>query len=589
VMEPSVMHLGPLAAADVNGDGWPDVATGTAFGVMLYVNVGGRFVQQAIDFPGARDVIVSALALADLDGDRAPDLVFCAWRGDCEILFNRDGAYSGAARATLPRGSELSVQSLGFADVDRDGDVDLVTGAASYVPRFFNPAVSVNRLWRNDSAGGFAPEILPGPNGETLSVLFHDFDADGWPDLYVGNDFDEPDLVYFNDRGRLVLAEGERRLLARTPYDTMSADAGDLDNDGREELYVGGIAMGPPGGGFASRVAQPLPSCETYVDVADRSRCDAIARFQLATFRGYSTQSMASCEQLADPADRRDCVVSAYHWNRVLARLPVLGADRARVLEECERIPPDYVTMRDVCGAIAQVPMDHEESDTDPRHMAQVKQTNVLFSPGADGRYAEATEAWRAGVGGWTWNAKFADLDNDGWQDLFITQGTRLRPASPSAVYYHNEQGRTFKDLARASGLEDHNPTGGALFLDYDMDGDLDLITQPFFLAPVVWRNDAPAGSGIEVALDDAASGNRHGIGARIELRTAAGRQVREIRASGGYQSANAPVARFGLGAERSATLTVTWPDGEVTSFDRALPAGRYLVTRQPARPSAHP
>ena len=580
IMEPSVMHLGPLAAGDVNADGWPDVAVGTSFGVFLYANVGGRFAQQQVDFPAMRDWLISALALADLDGDGAPDLVFCAWMQGCHILFNRDGAYGESSRGELPRGSELSVQSLAAADVDRDGDLDLVTGAASYVPRFFYPASSVNRLWRNDGKGAFQPEALAGPEGETLTLLFEDLNRDGWPDLFVGNDFDEPDRIYLNDHGTLKAAQG---LLERSTYDTMSADAGDVDNDGREDLYIGGIAMGSPGAGLAARVAQPLPSCEVYRDVADRARCDAVARFQLATFTGYSVQSMQPCARLADPAERRDCAVSAYYWNRVLARLPVLGAGKARVLEECRKVPADFTTMRDICTAIEASPMDHERSDeTHPGEMPQVKQTNLLYRAG-DGGFEDVTSQWKAGLGGWTWNARFADLDNDGWQDLFITQGTRLRPNSPSAAYYRNKAGAGFEEIARASGLEDHNPTGAALFIDYDLDGDLDVITYPFLLTPVVWRNDRPAAAGLEIALDDRRTANRSAIGARVELRSADGAmQVREIRASGGYQSQNAPVAGFGLGQWPAVTrLRATWPDGTSSEFrELDLGGGRYTIVR---------
>ncbi len=72
---------------------------------------------------------------------------------------------------------------------------------------------------------------------------------------------------------------------------------------------------------------------------------------------------------------------------------------------------------------------------------------------------------------------KFADLDNDTWQDLFIVQGTRLRLYNPSNVFYRNKGGTALEDSTRAAGLEDHLPTASFLFLDYNLDGALDLIT----------------------------------------------------------------------------------------------------------------
>lgn len=586
-MEPGVMHLGGLAAGDVNGDGWQDIAVGTPFGVQLYLNTGGQFVQLQIDFP-MRDWIISVVALVDLDGDGALDLFFSSWGQGSHILFNRAGVFSAAAHLELPRTQENAVNAAAFADVDRDGDLDIVTGATTYVPRFFYPASSVNVLWRNDGHGQFKSETLAGPEGETLTLLFTDLNQDGWPDLYVGNDFDEPDRVYFNGYGQLKPVKAADSGIQRTPTTTMSADSGDIDNDGRDELYLGQIAMGTPGAGFAHRVAQPVQSCGVYEDIADRSRCDAVARFQLATYTAYSTQSLAPCEQLAEVGEQRDCIVSAYHWNRILARLPVLGADKEKMLEECARIPPDFISMQDICRAMQGSAMDHEKSDeVFAGEMPQTRQTNLLYTPGVgeSNEFEDITSQWKAGLGGWTWNARFADLDNDGWQDLFITQGTRLRPNSPTAIWYRNAGGKTFEESAQRAGLEDHNPTGAALTLDYDNDGDLDLITAPFMLTPVVWRNDAPLGAGLEIALKDHRSPNTHGVGARVEIRSADGRQqVREVKGSGGYQSHDAPVARFGLYKNFVVdSITVTWADGMVQKVaGQKLAAGRYHLTRSP-------
>src|SRR6266850_1365406 len=73
-MQPGPMHLGPLAAGDVNDDGWPDVAVGTPYGVFLYVNLGGKFALQQLDFPEMREWAICDVALVDLDGDGALDL-----------------------------------------------------------------------------------------------------------------------------------------------------------------------------------------------------------------------------------------------------------------------------------------------------------------------------------------------------------------------------------------------------------------------------------------------------------------------------------------------------------------------------------
>ncbi len=583
VMQPGPMHFGSLAAGDVNGDGWPDVAIGTSFGVFLYVNLGGRFELQQIDFPEMRDWIICDVALVDLDGDGEPDLYFSAWMHGSHILFNRGGSFSGAAHVELPRSGEVCAASTAFADVDGDGDLDIVTGAATFESWFFYPAPAVNRLWHNHG-GTFTPEVLPGPEGDSLTLLFMDLKGGGRPDLLVGNDFDEPDRIYLNEAGQLRPVKKQESPLPFSTMTTMSFDSADIDNDGSLELYIGQIAMGRMND-LPKRLAPPVASCDLYsADLADQSRCQALARFQAAVTRGRDTWSVGLCKELTAPEEQRDCAVASYLWTRILLRLPALGADKAAVLAECEKIPADFVTLHDVCAAMAESPMDYNQSHkvlTD--EIPSVGHTNLLFK--REGKtWHDETAAWKAGYGGWTWNAKFADLDNDTWQDLFIAQGTRLRLYNPSNVLYHNEKGHTFAETTREMGLEDHSPTASFLFLDYDLDGDLDILSYPLQLTPVIWRNDAPKGPGFAVRLDDQRTKNRAGVGAMIEIRAADGRrQVREIKASGGHQSHDLIAAQFGLGDWGSvASIKVTWPDGETRELTAAAPfaPGRYRVVR---------
>jgi uncharacterized membrane protein YraQ (UPF0718 family) len=582
LMQMGLLHWGGLAAGDINDDGWPDVAVGTNFGVFLYVNLGGHFALQEIDFPPMRDWIVSVVALVDLDGDRALDLFFCTWMHGCHILFNRDGSFSSAAHVELRRFEETAVSAVAFEDVDRDGHLDIVTGASTSEPRFFYPAPAVNRLWHNNGRGKFEPEALVGPEGDTLTLLFTDLNGDRWPDLFVGNDFDEPDRVYLNDHGKLHPVKGAASPIPVSTRTTMSADAADLNNDGRDELYIGQIAMGSVSD-MAKRLAHPVSNCDIYSDVAERSRCNVAARFQLTSINAWQLNSVDPCVELTDPVQQRDCVVISHHWIRILVRLAMLGADKAKVLAECAKIPRDFEAMHDVCGTIALSEMDNDESDVRyGDEMPSVKHTNLLYTP-EEKRFRNVTADWHAGFGGWTWNAKFADLDNDTWQDLYIAQGSRLRPGSVSAIFYQNQRGTTFKEATKSFGLVDHVPTGAYLYLDYDLDGNLDIITRPFQLTPVVWRNGSPKGPGFQIELDDRRSPNRYGIGARIEIRAADARlQVREIKASGGYESLDAPLAAFGLGNWAGvASIRVVWPKGDSSVLEGlALGPGRYKLVR---------
>ncbi len=113
------------------------------------------------------------------------------------------------------------------------------------------------------------------------------------------------------------------------------------------------------------------------------------------------------------------------------------------------------------------------------------------------------------------------------------------------------------------------------------------MITYPFQLTPVVWRNDGARAPGLEVRLDDRRTRNRYGVGARVEIRAPDGRlQMREIKASGGNQSHDLLVARFGLGDWPSvASIRVVWPDGKSGEVAGTLKAGRYRLVRPLAGP----
>ena len=586
-MQPGANQFAPLAAGDVNGDGWPDVVEGTSTGVLLYVNLGGRFAQQQIDFPEMRTWTITAVALVDLDGDGAPDLVFCAWMQGCHILFNRDGAFSVAAHVELPRSKEIAVQALAFGDLDGNGRVDVVTGPSSYLEWNFYPQNDVAYVWHNQGDRTFRPEALPGPYGETISLFLGRLNGLGAaPALYAGNDFDEPDRLFSASGGSMTPLTAHQSPFPYSTTTTMSFDTGDIHNDGKPAVYIAQIAQKGADPSVASQQLQPPgPGCDHFSDAVDHDNCLRLAQFQTAVVRARDQSDPTVCGHLADADQQRQCAAIGYSWNEAFVALPQLNADRAAVLDECSRVPADLVQVKDVCQAAAAAPLDDGKStDAFPDQMRQVADTNLLFAPDGNA-YKDVTAQMGVGFGGWTWNAKFADLDNSTWQGLFLTQGTRLRFTNASNIFYRNFNGQRFADATSAVGLEDHVPTGASLFLDVNMDGRLDVVTYPFQLTPVLWQNDLASAPGLQITLQDQRTANRAGIGARIEIRAKDGRlQTRDIKASGGYESLDEPVAHFGLGDWGAvASLVVTWPDGQVQTVDGlSLGAGRYTLVRSP-------
>jgi hypothetical protein len=181
--------------------------------------------------------------------------------------------------------------------------------------------------------------------------------------------------------------------------------------------------------------------------------------------------------------------------------------------------------------------------------------------------------------GGWTWNARFVDLDNDGLLDVFNADGAVRGSGYGFNVYMRNVDGRRFEQRQFSHGLVDDFGLYSFTLVDYDLDGDVDVVANSAVGPVRIFENRATRGHhGIAVSLRDA-RGNRNGIGARIYIsyRDNAARQVREIKASGGYMSFDAPVAHFGLGeTTRVDRIRVRWPDGAETEASGPFDAGYH-------------
>jgi hypothetical protein len=220
---------------------------------------------------------------------------------------------------------------------------------------------------------------------------------------------------------------------------------------------------------------------------------------------------------------------------------------------------------------------------------------NSLYLNNGDGTFSDI--AWLADVAAseWTWTAKFADLDLDGFVDLFITNGMvrDLMDAdaaeeaaivgqqgidaliayvqeypllNTSDLIFRNSGNLSFEEVSASWGLTGQSVGHGATLSDLDNDGDLDVVINNLNQQAGIYRNDS-ANPRITVKLQGQSS-NTHGLGAKITLVTDTGTQVRQMTSSGGYLSGHQPIVVFGLGLSTEIRqLRVDWPSGLVQTF----------------------
>jgi tetratricopeptide (TPR) repeat protein len=255
-----------VAWGDFDNDGLDDlfvVSGGGSLGLpeqqrapsLLYRNLGNGRFEKVQDFPDLR-IIGMGAAWGDYDNDGWLDLVVTGY--DTIILFHNDHGHLVRVKSfPSPKGFWTGVS---WGDYNRDGYLDLyVCGYVKYkpgepnnsgnstqfgleVPFTLNPASyepERNLLFRNNGDGTFtevAAQLgVANPEGRSLSALWHDFDGDGWLDLYVANDISENKL-YLNRHGKFV--DAGRAAWVEEYRGSMGLAAGDFDRDGDDDLFI---------------------------------------------------------------------------------------------------------------------------------------------------------------------------------------------------------------------------------------------------------------------------------------------------------------------------------------------------------------
>ncbi|MCH9651640.1 MAG: CRTAC1 family protein [Deltaproteobacteria bacterium] len=442
-------------------------------------------------------------------------------------------------------------ESLAWGDFDGDGDQDL-----------YLTNDGPNKLFRNDG-GDLFTEVAAAAGvdhgGFSVGAAFGDLDNDGDLDLYVVSFGTGPDVLYRNDGpigagGQQVFTD--RTALAGTTEESSSRGVAllDYDHDGWLDIYVN--AIGPDIlyrnlGGFqfanvaaslgVATVGQGVGAVATdldgngWVDLFTGNRSGDLNRLYLNTQGSFT-----------------DVTVSA-GIDDVGLGMGVLSFDYDNDL--------DF----DLYWTVW--PGDGE----DP-------QPNAFYENlGAGTGFMEvAAVTGTTDPDGWGISCNAGDIDNDGWEDFFITNGFSA-DSSANVLFVNNADG-TFSDGTSVLGGADFDGRGVA-FADYDEDGDLDLcVTGGPDAETRLWRNDTVNDNHwITLDLQGSAS-NRSALGARIEVSTQLGTRVKEVSGGAGRGSQNSLPVEFGLGpATLVDTVRIQWPSGHVQVLTN-LAVDQYLT-----------
>ncbi|MDB5264281.1 MAG: ASPIC/UnbV protein, partial [Adhaeribacter sp.] len=441
---------GGVAVGDINNDGLEDIYfTGNMTPNRLYLNEGNmrfRDITQPARVAGKEYAWKTGVTMADVNGDSLLDIYVC-YSGNMPAesrinqLFINQGPDAQGIPTFLDQAKEFGLADSAFSthasffDYDRDQDLDMFL--LNHNPTLFRnlddvafkeilkstePTMRV-KLYRNDNGrftdvsdkAGFHRSALTYGLGAGIA----DVNSDGWPDIYVSNDYSAPDYLYINN-GNGTFSDKLSAGIGHTPIYSMGNDLADINNDGRPDIYT--LDMLPED----NRRQKLLFSPDNY------------EHFDLFLRLGFHYQYM--------------------------------------------------------------------------RNMLQVNNGNGTFSE--IGQLAGVANT------DWSWAPLFGDYDNDGWKDLFVTNGflrdftnldfIKYRSSYMQSLYqqggppdvkalldkmpssnvvnyiYKNKGDLTFANQGAAWGINTASNSKGAAYTDLDNDGDLDLvvnnINQPAFI-----------------------------------------------------------------------------------------------------------
>ena len=209
------------------------------------------------------------------------------------------------------------------------------------------------------------------------------------------------------------------------------------------------------------------------------------------------------------------------------------------------------------------------------------RNTLLMASNERGGRFLDKTSEMGVDKSYWSWNAKAADLDNDGWQDIYVATGF-IDSGIHTNVFFHNKKGRYFERQEEAYGLQDYLYTTSYVYTDLDNDGDLDIVANGINAPVRLFINNEANNHSISIQLFDKKN-DLHAVGSKVYIYYGNnGQQMREVKLGGGFLSFNSTRLHFGLGKlKKIKHIKIRWNDGYVTNIKKELLTNHhYEITR---------
>ena len=443
-------------------------------------------------------------------------------------------------------------------------DYDLDGDLDLYVSQGLGP----NHLYANNGDGSFT-ELAHQLNAtDSLhiggGVAVADYDNDGWPDLFLANA--DQDVLLKNINGRSFVDVTEVvGILDNTEDRGLSASWGDYNNDGYLDLFVANH--------FNLDEFEETHQDRLYLNEAGQSFTDVSHLLGIDNINAYAF--IGSWTDYDNDGDLDLFLINDCGFNRTYTPSRLFRNDGGttgtnwQFEEVSEEVGADHCH-NGMGIAVGDYDRDGRQeyfyTNIGERTLL-LQYNNLRFEDVAQsaGVYANHPDAHDL----WSWGTNFLDYDLDGWLDLYVTAGTlslrtRTEVDPQPNLLFRNKGDGTFEDVTDISGVDDPKRSRTSVYGDYDNDGDPDLFLVNSDETAYLFENTNSNGHQYLIVDVEGSESNRDGIGAKLTATTPDGMQQHwEVRSGSSLGGGDDRAAYFGLGEHALvSTLEIQWPSG---------------------------